>query len=90
MEDNQPARDAQGHFVSQSDSDNNPDNNTMPYGADQVQPKAKVKQESAREFAERGIVEKHGEAIRQNPQFDELVKREMAQVAENQRNTEGM
>lgn len=89
MEDNQ-ARDAQGHFTSQSDSDNNPNNNTMPYGADQPKPKVVGKPETAREFAERGVVERHGEAIRQNPDFDTLVKKEMDEVEHNRKNTENM
>lgn len=90
MDDNQPARDAQGHFTSQSDSDNNPNNHTVQYGADQAKPQVVGKPETAREFAERGVVERHGEPIRQNPDFDTLVKKEMDEVEANRKATEGM
>lgn len=72
---------------SQSDSERNPNNHTAPYGTDNVNAKQTGNKETARAFAERGVVEKHGEHIRQNPQFEELVKEEQRQVAENQRNT---
>lgn len=83
-------RDVNGHFISKSDSDQNPDNHTVQYGSDQTKPKTAAKTETAKEFAERGVVERHGEAIRQNPDFDNLVKREMEQVSANQKATEGM
>jgi hypothetical protein len=66
---------------------------TMKYGADKE--KAEVKSgttptETAREFATRGVVERHGEAIRNNPNFDKMVDEEMRQIEENRKNTETM
>lgn len=64
--------------------------NTRPYGSEAQKPKATPSTETARQFSERSVVERHGEPIRQNPQFDSLVKEDMRQVEENRKHTEGM
>lgn len=74
-------------------NDNGSVTHTRKYGSDaQTSPtsRSNVEGETADEFAERGVVERHGEAIRQNPQFKELVKEEKRQIQENADNTKGM
>lgn len=63
---------------------------TMKYGADKGAPKATAKTETAREFAERGVVERHGEAIRNNPTFESMVDEETRQIEDNRKSTEAM
>lgn len=70
---------------------------TVKFGADAAEAKkVDVKSEdtpateSARAFAERGVVERHGEAIRANPNFKTMVDDEMRQVEANRKATEGM
>lgn len=73
-----------------NDASANPLNHTVPYGSDANHPQPTQPKETAEQFAERGIIEKHGEAIRQNPQFDSMVKEEQRQNDENAKATEGM
>lgn len=80
-----------------SKADQESTTNTRPYGSDNgtntdknVNVKTSGNNLSAREYSERNIVERHGEAIRNNPQWDELVKEDMRQVEENRKATEGM
>lgn len=90
--------DQQSAVKNNSDANLNPAqpslNQTMPYGGADSTPNDNSKQagntESAREFAERGVVERNGIGIKQNPQFDSLVKEEMRQIKENRKATEGM
>lgn len=62
---------------------------TIRYGADATETKSKPSTETAREFAERGIVQRHGEAIRNNPQFDAMVEEEQRQIEANREATKG-
>lgn len=66
---------------------------TRKYGSDaRTGPtsRSNVEGESFDDFAERGVVERHGEAIRDNPKFKELVAEEKRQIQENADNTKGM
>lgn len=66
---------------------------TRKYGSDaqtSSQSASNTKGESLDQFAERGVVERHGAAIRDNPNFKQMVADEKAQIEENARNTEGM
>lgn len=74
-------------------NDNGSTTHTRKYGSDArigATSRSNVDGESLDQFAERGVVERHGEAIRQNPQFKELVKEEKRQIQENADNTKGM
>lgn len=74
----------------QSDSERNPNNHTVRYGADAANTQANQPKETPKQYTERLLVERHGEAIRDNPNFDAMVKEEIRQIDENRENTKGM
>lgn len=76
--------------ASRSDSDKNPANHTVPYGADAKQTQARQPELTAREYAERQVLDNHGEPFRQNPQFDAVVKDTMKQIDANREATKNM
>lgn len=74
-------------------NDNGSVTHTRRYGSDAQtgsQSASNTKGETLDDFAERGVVERHGEAIRDNPNFKQMVADEKAQIEENARVTEGM
>lgn len=62
---------------------------TRPYGGG-ASKGVHTPDESLNTHAERGVIEKHGPQIINNPKFKELVKEEERQISENISNTEGM
>lgn len=66
---------------------------TRKYGSDAqtgAKNRSNIEGESDSDFVERGLVERHGAAIRDNPRFKEMVEEETRQINENLENTKGM
>ena len=90
-----PSVDSQTTGTTQTDNPNTSTSttHTRKYGSGAQtgsQSRSNVDGESDKDFVERSVVERHGEAIRQNPKFKELVAEEKRQIQANIDATKGM